>query len=69
MRRTLSDRPFLHGATPGAGDYIAFSGFQWARVVSPLPLLTPEDVLHGWRGRLLDAFGGVARAVPAAERG
>ncbi|MDU7521895.1 MAG: glutathione S-transferase family protein, partial [Roseomonas mucosa] len=69
LRRTLSDRPFLHGATPGAGDYIAFSGFQWARVVSPLPLLAPDDVLHAWRGRLLDAFGGVARAVPAAERG
>lgn len=69
LRRTLAGQPFLHGATPGAGDYIVFGGFQWARVVSPLPLLAPEDVLHAWRGRLLDAFGGAARAVPAADRG
>ncbi|MFC0409950.1 glutathione S-transferase family protein [Roseomonas elaeocarpi] len=69
LRATLRRQFWLHGATPGAADYIVFGAFQWARCVSPLPLLEAEDPVHGWRGRLLDAFGGAARAVPAVDPG
>jgi hypothetical protein len=39
---------------------------MWARVVSPLELLAPDDAVHAWRERMLGLFGGMARAVPAA---
>ncbi len=68
LRAVVRDRPWLSGPTPGALDYIAFGGFQWARVVSPFPLLTPDDPVHAWRGRMLDAFGGLARDVPHEDR-
>jgi hypothetical protein len=44
---------------------IVFGGFQWARCVSAFPLLTPDDAVHAWRERMLDAYGGIARAAPA----
>jgi glutathione S-transferase len=69
LRMVLRERPWLSGPTPGAADYIAFSPLQWARCVSAFPLLTPDDPLHAWRGRLLDAFGGLARSAPAEEAG
>jgi hypothetical protein len=38
--------------------------FMWARCTSPLELLAADDPVHAWRERLLDAFGGMARAAP-----
>ncbi len=69
LRLALRGRPFLHGEAPGAGDYIAFGGFQWARCVSALPILLRDDPLWDWRGRLLDAFDGLARRAPAEDPG
>lgn len=68
IRAVLRDRAWLSGDGPGAADFIAFGGFQWARVVSDFPLLTPDDPVHAWRGRLLDLFGGLARDVPHEDR-
>lgn len=65
LRRTLATQPFLGGAAPDYADYILFGAFLWARVVSPLALLAEDDAVHGWCERLLDAHGGLARAVPA----
>ena len=67
LRMVLRERPWLSGATAGAADYIAFGPLQWARCVSAFPLLAPDDPVHAWRGRLLDAFGGLARNVPAED--
>lgn len=65
LRRTLGTQPFLGGAGPDYADHILFGAFMWARVVSPLALLAEDDPVHAWLARLLDAHGGLARAVPA----
>lgn len=58
---------FMAGAKPAYADYILFSVFQWARVMSPQELLAPEDPLCQWRERMLDLFDGFARNVPVAD--
>jgi glutathione S-transferase len=67
LRMVLRERPFLCGEAPAQADAIAFGGLQWARCVSAFPVLTPDDPLHAWRGRMLDAYGGLARSAPAFE--
>jgi glutathione S-transferase len=61
LRLMLKTQPFLGGAAPNYADYIVFGGFQWARAISPFRLLAEDDAIFGWRERLLDAFGGIAR--------
>ena len=62
MMRTQS---FLSGATPAYPDYILFSLFQWARIITKFELLESSDALSAWRERMLDLFGGLARGEPA----
>jgi glutathione S-transferase len=62
LRNMLEAQPFLGGDAPLYADYIAFGGFQWARCISPFKLLEPDDAVAGWRERMLDLFGGLARA-------
>jgi glutathione S-transferase len=66
MQAALKRMPYVCGEQPAYGDYILFSPFQWARVMSPIELLAPEDPLCGWRERMLDLHGGFARQVPTA---
>ncbi len=66
MQAALKRQAFVAGARPAYADYILFSVFQWARVMSPQELLGPEDPLCAWRERLLDLFDGFARNVPTA---
>ena len=61
LRPGLVQNGFVGGKGPGFADYILFSVFQWARVMSPVPLLEPEDPIYPWRERMLDLFGGYAR--------
>jgi glutathione S-transferase len=61
LRPALVQSPFVAGKGPGFADYIVFGTFQWARSVSPLRLLEPDDPLFKWRERMLDLFGGYAR--------
>ena len=61
LRPVLVQNPFLSGKGPGFADYILFGTFQWARCVSPIRLLEPDDPLYAWRERLLELFGGYAR--------
>jgi glutathione S-transferase len=61
LRPGLVQNGFVSGKGPGFADYILFSVFQWARVVSPTRLLEPDDPLYAWRERMLDLFGGYAR--------
>jgi glutathione S-transferase len=60
-RAVMRAQPFLSGAAPAYADYILFSLFQWARIVSTFEVLEPKDALTAWRERMLDLFGGLAR--------
>jgi glutathione S-transferase len=64
-RAILRSQLFLAGLKPSYADYILFSPFQWARIVSPLQVLETDDALTAWRERMLDLHGGFARAAPA----
>lgn len=64
LRQTLKSQPFLAGEAPAYADYSVFGMFMWARCTSGEELLAPNDILHAWRERLLDAFGGLARGDP-----
>jgi len=61
LRPTLVQNAFVSGKGPGFSDYIVFGVFQWARSVSPLRLLEPDDPVYKWREQMLDLFGGYAR--------
>jgi glutathione S-transferase len=65
LRRTLERQKFLAGDAPAYADYVVFGAFQWARAISDFEVLTGDDPVAAWRGRLLDAFGGFARRSPA----
>jgi glutathione S-transferase len=66
LRLTLKDAPFLGGAQPLYADYLVFGGLQWARTISPFPVLAADDPLQDWFARCLDLYGGLGRAAPAA---
>ena len=61
LRPVLVESPFVAGRVPGLADYLLFGAFQWARAVSPVRLLEPDDPVYAWRERVLDLFGGYAR--------
>lgn len=65
LRVTLKKQPFLGGDHPLYADYAVFGAFQWARCTSGFSLITDDDPLAGWRGRMLDLFDGLAGAAPA----
>ena len=60
-RPVLAQSRFLSGNGPGYADYILFGTFQWARCMSPIRLLEPDDPLFEWRERMLDLFDGYGR--------
>ncbi len=60
LRATVKVSDYLGGASPSFADYIVFGAFQWARCVSPLPLLECNDPIFLWRDRLLAMFNGLA---------
>lgn len=63
VRPVLLAQPFVSGAAPGFADYILFGPFQWARAVSPVRLLEPEDPMYAWRERMLELFDGMPRTT------
>ncbi|HEY3911378.1 MAG TPA: glutathione S-transferase family protein [Stellaceae bacterium] len=65
LRRTVERQRFLGGTAPIYADYVVFGAFQWARAISDFELLAVGDPVAAWRGRMLDAFGGVARTTRA----
>ncbi|HZK92124.1 MAG TPA: glutathione S-transferase family protein [Stellaceae bacterium] len=64
LRRTVERQQFLCGAAPAYADYTVFGAFQWARAISDFELLTADDPVFAWRGRMLDLHGGLARKAP-----
>jgi len=67
LQAALKRQPFVSGAQPAYADYALFSIFQWARVMSPRPVLDAQSPLGAWRERVLDLHGGSARKVPTAS--
>lgn len=57
---------FIGGAQPCYADYLAFGGFQWARISSRFQLLAPDDSVYAWFERCLDLFDGMGRKEAAA---
>jgi glutathione S-transferase len=64
LRMVVRGQAFLGGDTPDYADMIVFGSFMWARSVSDFALLEPGDAVHGWRERMLDLHGGMARQAP-----
>ena len=60
LRDTVKLQPYLGGTAPSFADFIVFGAFQWARSVSPLALVAADDPIYAWRGRLLEAYDGLA---------
>ena len=63
LRTLLEHQPYLSGSQPHFADYAVFASFQWARGVSPIRLLSEDDLVYQWRERLLDAFDGYGRST------
>jgi glutathione S-transferase len=61
VRPVLVQNQFVSGKGPGFADYILFGPFQWARCVSPMRLLEPDDPVYAWRERMLDLWDGYGR--------
>jgi glutathione S-transferase len=64
-RATLATNEYLAGPSASYADYVLFSIFQWARLVSSFELLEEKDPLVAWRSRMLDLYGGLARSAAA----
>jgi len=64
LRRTVERQAFVCGDAPAYADYIVFGAFQWARAISDFELVTADDPVFAWRGRMLDLYGGLARKSP-----
>jgi glutathione S-transferase len=60
LRPVLAQNEFIAGKGPGFADYIVFGTFQWARSISPLRLVEPDDPVYAWRERMLELFDGYA---------
>ena len=60
MQALLKRQPWIAGAHPAYADYILFSIFQWARVMSSHEVLE-EGPLREWRERVLGLHNGFAR--------
>lgn len=62
IKASLGDNEFLSGSAPAYGDYIVFGAFAWARSISDLALLKPDDPVYAWRNRMLDLYDGMPRS-------
>ena len=67
MRLMLGSQAFFGGDAPTYADYIVFGLFQWARCISDFGLLTIDDPVTAWRGRILAAFADLVRTSPSYE--
>jgi glutathione S-transferase len=65
LRRTLQSQPYLGGDAPLSADYTVMGAFMWARSVSQVVLLEPDDPVVLWRSRLLDRLGEEASRLKA----
>ena len=64
LEQTLSQQPYVTGATAGYADYILFSVFQYARLGCPDEFLAEGTALRRWRDGLVQAFDGLGDRYP-----
>ena len=64
LRDTLKRQPFLGGENPNYADFVAFSAFQWPRVMSPLQIIEPDDPVQAWISRIVETYASVIAPVP-----
>lgn len=65
LRRTLLSQPYLGGHAPLYADYTVMGALMWARSVSQVALLEPDDPVALWRSCLLDRLGEEASRLEA----
>lgn len=63
----LEEEAYLCGAAPAYADYILMGSFQWARGISSIPIIEPDDGIYAWLQRMLDLYDGLGRSVPAYD--
>lgn len=66
LAATFDHQPYLAGATPAYADHIIFSVLQWLRVCSVHDVISAEPALVSWFTCMLNAYDGLAKAMPAA---
>ncbi len=66
LREVLGAHDFISGSAPAFADYCVFGVFMWARSVSAIELLSPDDAVYRWRERMLDLHEGLGRRAPRA---
>ncbi|AWN47713.1 glutathione S-transferase [Methylobacterium terrae] len=63
VRAVLRAQSYLGGDAPLYADHAVMGAFLWARGVSALALLEPDDPVEGWRRRMLERLGEGSRAL------
>jgi len=63
LRTMLAEQPFIGGQLPNHADHLVFSTLQWLNIVNPVSILEKDDPAQGWFDAMLDAYGGVGRAM------
>ncbi|MGX7704573.1 glutathione S-transferase family protein [Methylobacterium sp. Gmos1] len=63
VRAVLRAQAFLGGEGPLYADHVVMGAFLWARGVSALALLEPDDPVEAWRRRMLERMGEGSRAL------
>ena len=59
----LKSQAFFHGSQPAYTDYIMYGLFQWAKGVSALTIISPDEPLYDWRAKMDDLFGGLGKVI------
>lgn len=67
MASSLSSHDFFGGHAPNISDYVAFGPFMWARAARKEPLYEAPPPVARWIDRMLDLFGGFARAAKSVS--
>ena len=66
LAATLGQQPYVAGESPAYADHIVFAALQWLRVCSTHDVTSGEPALAGWFTHMLNAYDGLAQAMPAA---
>lgn len=67
LRAMLGTQPFIGGDGPLYHDHMVFGPLQWLRCVTGINPFPADDPVHGWLERMLDAYGGMARAAKTVD--
>jgi glutathione S-transferase len=63
----LTTTDFLGGRAANLSDYVVMAPFMWQRAASLAPLYETPKPVADWQERMLDLYGGYARAAKSAE--